>query len=196
MPAKAFWLRQHDLSEWGNDDLARDMVKLSRAGLLKDELEKRVREMSLQSARTVAEQLRLAYYQHMLRLIAPLPPETPLYSGYRIGMHLRDHQSDLREIQQILDYLTPKGAGIKARLPGELAIPTRAGQKGRRVTRRHTALRALQMKQDTNLTWKEITREVCDCPKRPHDKHCEQAVRQSVIGLKKLLSKYPHPRSL
>lgn len=61
--------------------------------------------------------------------------------------------------------------------------------RGRPATRRLTAVRALQMQIDNSWTLKKVTSKVCDCGKAAHNDFCEQQLRQSIISLRKLLSK-------
>src|SRR5947207_15070016 len=73
--------------------------------------------------------------------------------------------------------------GLLRALPGSARS---SFKKGRPVTRRPSALRALQLWID-GQKWLPITQLVCDCPKKKHDQYCDEAIRQSVIGLKQLL---------
>jgi len=161
---------------------------------IREELGRRIQRMSVKSALTIADRLRLAYYQNVLRLYEPLSPETLVHAGYTMGRHCSGHQKEVGEINQILDYLIPRAGKMTtggAPPPGSLplALPESARRftkKGRPVTRRPAALLALQL-HDTGQTWFSITQEVCDCGEKEHNEACTEAIRQGVIGLKRFL---------
>jgi len=63
-------------------------------------------------------------------------------------------------------------------------------KRGAPVTRRLTAVRALQIQIDKSWDLKKVTQELCDCGKAAHDESCEQQMRQSIGTLKRLLRKW------
>jgi hypothetical protein len=90
----------------------------------------------------------------------------------------RHNLKEVREIDEILDYLASEGG--KEAGSARLVLPASVrlhSEKGRPATRRAAAVRALQMKIDTNRMWAEIANELCDCTKRSHDGSCKEIIR-------------------
>jgi hypothetical protein len=168
------------------DDRAIDWY--GRVRDVREDFGRRIGKISAKAAPTIADRLRLAYYQNVLRLFESLPPGTLVNAGFMMGRHCSDHQQEVREINEILDYLpdsrgrAPHGRSLYLGPVSTARSPT----KGRPVTRRSAALRALQLQIDTGRTWTSITQEVCDC-KKEHDQSCRENIRQGVNGLKRLL---------
>jgi hypothetical protein len=160
---------------------------------VRDDFGKRIEKISSESAPTIADRLRRAYYQSVLRLFESLPPETLVNAGFTMSMHCSDHQKEVSQINAILDYLVPEGgAGSphgRAIYLGPLSRKS-STKKGRPVKRRSAALRALQLQIDTGRTWLSITQDVCGCEKQRHDQACTEAIRQSVNGLKRFLRQH------
>jgi hypothetical protein len=163
----------------------------ARVSDIREELGRRIQRMSAKSAQTIADQLELAYYQNVLSFYEPLSPKTRVHSGFAMWRQCSDHQREVWKINQILDYLIGGGTERRTTLARSvsLALPVsaRSIKKGRPVTRRPVAVRALQMKIDTGKNWLAIAQEVCDCKKKKHDKSCREAIRQSVISLRRSL---------
>jgi hypothetical protein len=161
---------------------------------VREDFRRRIEEMSSKSTLSIADRLRLAYYQDVLRLYASLSPETSVQSGATMLRHCSDHQEEAREINKILDYLVeeeeikagavPQPGSIARALPPSLRV---SPKKGRPVTRCSAALRALQLQIDTGRTWTSITQEVCVCKSEKHGRSCTENVRQSVNDLKRVL---------
>jgi hypothetical protein len=152
---------------------------------------RRIEQMSAKSDPTIADQLLLAYYHNVLRLFESLSPETSVMTGYRMWVHCSGRRKELLKINQIHDYLIPEGGGRAPQIGdmylGPISAARRSTKKGRPVTQRTAALRALQLQIDTGKTWLAITQEVCGCGKEEHDHICMENVRQSVNGLKRFL---------
>ena len=162
---------------------------------------------------TVRDELNLALLRNRLRFLDPrLPREIPLTPdslwNYWID-HSEEQQQLWSERDEIMDYLASPEEGSestnrhKLRMLELIAADNltflayypvvkdiyRKG-RGRPSTRGLVAVRALQLKWDRNeLTWKQITKEVCDCSKRDHEEFCRESIRQSVIKLQRLLAK-------
>jgi hypothetical protein len=151
---------------------------------------RRIEEMSTKSEPTITDQLLLAYYQHVLRLFDSLPPETMVNAGYGMGKHCFGRQEEVLGINQIHDYLIPVGGGPAPQIGkmhlGPISAARRFAQRGRPVTRRSQALRALQLHIDTGQSWTKITKRICDCGDKTHEL-CTENIRQSVNNLKRFL---------
>src|SRR5438046_4902799 len=122
----------------------------------REELGRCIQRMSAKSTLTITDRLLLAYYQKTLKFIEPLAPETLYNSGMTIWKYCSDHQEEACEIKQILDYLIPEGEikkGLLRALPGSARS---SFKKGRPVTRRPSALRALHLWTDGEQ-WLSIT---------------------------------------
>jgi hypothetical protein len=170
----------------------KELFLCTRVRDIREELGRRIQRISAKSALTIADRLLLAYYRNVLKLYESLSPETLVQAGATMGRHCSDHKEEVREINAILKYLLPEEEITAAPRAGSIlfALPVSARhptKKGRPVTRRPAALRALQLQIDTGRTWISITREVCGCPKEKHGKSCSEAIRQSAIGLKRFL---------
>jgi hypothetical protein len=163
----------------------------SRVRDVREDFGRRIEQMSANSDPTIADQLLLAYYQSVLRLLESLPPETSLNSGYRMSELYSGRWKDVLKINQIHDYLIPGGGGSASQIGnmylGPISRARRSPKKGRPVTQRSAALRALQLQIDTGQTWTAITKQVCGCGKKRHDRICKEKIRQSVNGLKRFL---------
>jgi hypothetical protein len=62
--------------------------------------------------------------------------------------------------------------------------------RGRPATKRYLAVRALDLKLTTRLTWKEVTQNVCQCGLSEHTANCQKHLDRQVLLLKKVLKKY------
>ena len=121
-------------TEGVGDEFANDkhFILCTRVRDMREEIGRRIQRMSAKSAHTIADQLRLAYYQNTLRFYEPLPPETRVHSGYTFALveHSSRHPKEVREINRILDYLIPESE-IKTNLLW--ALPGSARLSSRRV---------------------------------------------------------------
>jgi hypothetical protein len=181
----------------------------------KADLKKWIDELWSKSNPTIRDRLCLALYRHQLSFREPpLPPEVPL-NGVNLWEYWASHNAEYRKYRRLEDgiwsYLEPpetlhgrevttKRAMIELiqkdsvtflalypvidKMFGKLQ---KKSGRGRPVTRRLTAVRALQLCIDKNWTLSRITREVCDCGNATHEDRCQQRIRQSMSGLKKLL---------
>jgi hypothetical protein len=162
-----------------------------RVGDVREDFGRRIQEISSKSASDVAGRLQLAYYQAVLTLFESLPSETRLHSGWGMSAHLSRHPKEVRETIELLDYLTLEDRRGRRSVPRVLPASVRRHlKKGRPATRRPAAVRALQMKIDTNRTWAEIASELCHCTKRSHDGSCKESIRQSVMTLRRRLPRW------
>jgi hypothetical protein len=194
--------------------LARRILDLfDRALLQRGELKLWIDELSSKGNRTIREQLLLGFYLHQMSLVEP-----PLSIGVSLNAEtLRNYWESnpakyrlfwLRN-RKILAYLKTREAteadDERCQLQMLNLINTDQltylalfpvvqdmfkKEAGRQPARPQVAVRALQMKIDTGRTWREITREVCDCGKLDHDDKngsCKANVRQSVRALEGLL---------
>lgn len=179
-------------TEGVGDEFANDkhFFLCTRVRDMREELGRRIQRMSAKSALTIADRLRLAYYEKTLRFFEPLPPETRVHTGFGMAGHSSRHPKEVREINQILDYLIPEGeikSNLLDALPVSARLSSKKGRPGRPVTQRPAALRALQLQIDTGHFWPAITPQVCGCGKKRHDERCTENIRQSVNGLKRFL---------
>lgn len=147
------------------------------------ELEQREQEITAKCGLTISDALELSYYKRLLRFYESLPPETGIHGGLSILLHCQNPRSldQAHELCRILDYLGPE---MRAALEGGLPSSVLLRSSGRPSSRRHDALRALQLKIDTGRSWRAITEEICRCASSKHDRYCTEALRQSVIALK------------
>lgn len=65
-------------------------------------------------------------------------------------------------------------------------------ERGRPITKRLIAIQALELKLFDGKKWthQRIAQKLCDCGNEIHDKKCSESIRQSVLGLKRILKKY------
>jgi DnaJ-domain-containing protein 1 len=66
-------------------------------------------------------------------------------------------------------------------------IPT---TRGRRITKRQLAVKALQMKKTKGWSWPRVYREVCDCGQPTHGSVCQVRLKSAVKIVKHALDKY------
>jgi hypothetical protein len=183
----------------------------------REDLKKWIDELSSKSNPTIRDRLCLALFRHQLSFREPpVPPGVPL-TGVNLREYWVGHYAEYRKYQQLEDeirsYLeTPEALHSRA-LTNKLKMMELVQQdrvtylacypiidkmfgtlqkksgRGRPVTRRLTAVRALQMQIDNSWKLKKVTSKVCDCAKATHDTYCEQQLRQSIVKLEKLLRK-------
>ena len=115
-------------------------------------------------------------------------PRPPLTED-EIRKALSDIASSIVEYAITEDaYLSP--LAIK-RMLEEHEKEMRRKPKGRPPDRRPLAVRALEMRlANPKLKLRDLTKEICPCAKKEHDVYCQQAIRQGIIALKKVLRKY------
>jgi hypothetical protein len=68
--------------------------------------------------------------------------------------------------------------------------------RGRPVTKRQIAIKALEkqmLEPERRWSYRQLAQKFCKCGKDKHDSSCAQALRQSMLQLRKILAKYaPH----
>ncbi len=177
------------------------------------DLKRWIEELTSKSTLTIRDRLCLALYRHQLLCREPpLPARTSLNSMSvyqywtsspqeyrRYDLLLRDIESYLwtseerkaHEIRQKRDMLNLYCVNSSSTLLYYPIIESLFGRKrGRPATRRGPrVVSALQMSIDTNLTWLNIAKELCDCPSGRHDHSCAEVIRLSTIELRKLLGR-------
>jgi hypothetical protein len=81
-------------------------------------------------------------------------------------------------------------------LPGMIRR-LREARSGRPLGRRWLAIRGLELRfLNPSLSWRDITKRVCDCGKLLHDDCCIQCLKSAVSELRNLLRKYDLPTDL
>ncbi len=176
----------------------------------KQDLQNKIRHYATKPDPSVRDLLTLCYYRNELSFVNPPLPSGDLPAGIQLWRYWIYHPEELRRHQSlredILSYLIApedfkaREDRTKAKMLELLVrdsvtllafypiVKELGNSRGRPVSRRPMAVKALQMKLSTNRKWREITSIICDCGKDIHT-DCVQAVRQSVIGLKRLLRK-------
>jgi hypothetical protein len=61
---------------------------------------------------------------------------------------------------------------------------------GRPITKQPLAVKALQSKLARNLSWPQVTRQVCDCGNLTHGPLCQDRLKKEVKAVERILSKY------
>lgn len=161
------------------------------------------------SSRSIVEALRLAYLRKLLDFIEIPTKEGIAPSGADIWNYWVNRRTEFQQLcatgTEIASYVLPSESKmdianrakkkVASLLPVEQvfdSVPVLDrffAMPGAPVKMRPVAVKALQLKIDKGWSLARITREVCPCRKATHRPNCQQDVRQSIIGLKKLLKR-------
>lgn len=183
-----------------------------RALTERKDLRKWIEHLSSISKPTIRDRLCFALYRHQLSFREPHLPAGVSLTGVSLWQYWASHPEEYRKYEslehQILSYLKPQNElDLESQRRARKMLDLIQGDQltfvalypvveqlykkkpGRPVTRRHAAVRALQMTIEKNWTLNKATHQFCDCGKSKHDVSCKQQMRQSIIGLRKLLRK-------
>jgi len=186
--------------------------QFERALAGKKEVRDTIRTYSLKPSPTIKDLLELAWLRNWLALLEPPLPDGVPVTAASVWAYWVEHAQEFAQIKSldagIQSYLYSReqlhARSMSARLEMLNRINTDAitylalyplvdamfeNKSGRPATRGTIAVRALQLKIDSRKTWKQITREVCDCGQSVHNDYCQANLRQSVRALEKLLRK-------
>jgi hypothetical protein len=107
--------------------------------------------------------------------------------------------AELKELSQDLSTATVRKCGIpELDFNPQFSLLKRLAErrKGRPVSRRLDAIRALELKQadPKRWTWPELAQKFCSCGEKKHTATCSERLRREVGHLKRLLRKHSIPQ--
>ena len=109
---------------------------------------------------------------------------------------IRQHQSDLAgilaDIRELSGNRIPFDEITRDLQEAEKSL--RRKPRGRPVSQRPDAVTALETQlANPGLSWMNLAKKICPCGAARHGEDCKQRIRQEVMALKRVLSKYQIP---